>query len=385
MLLSVLQIIPRLDTGGAERTTIDIARAVVAAGGTAHIATSGGRMLDEAKGAGATIHLLDAGAKNPFVIWKNAALLAGIMRMHDICIIHARSRAPAWSALMAARRTGAHFITTYHGIYSGGFPGKRLYNSVMARGEIVIANSAATARHIASVHGVTAPRVTTIPRGTDLSRFDPAAISASRKQAMRDAFSVAAETPIMLHAARLTRWKGQKVAIEALARLKKLWPALNGGAFPALVFAGDAQGRDEYQREMADLAARLGVAGDIRMAGHVDDVPAALAVARVALAPSIEPEAFGRSAVEAQAMGVPVIASKLGAQADTLIDGETGLHVPPDDAASLARAMATLLLADEATHARFALAARKNARTYTVEAMCAATLGVYRSVLEPVP
>lgn len=352
------------------------------AGGAAHIATTGGRMLDEAKAAGATIHLFDAATKNPMAIWKNAAWLTRISRAHAINIIHARSRAPAWSALMAARRTGAHFITTYHGIYSGGFPGKRLYNSVMARGEIVIANSAATARHIAKVHGVTAPCVETIPRGTDLSRFDPAAISVSRLQAMRDAFSVAAETPIMLHAARLTRWKGQLVAIGALARLKQLWPALNGGAFPALVFAGDAQGRDEYQREMADLAARLGVAGDIRMAGHVEDVPAALAASRIALAPSIAAEAFGRSAVEAQAMGIPVIASRLGAQEETVIDGQTGLHVPPDDEAALARAMAKLLLADDATHKRFAEAARKNAAHYTVEAMCAATLDVYRRVME---
>lgn len=385
MRLSVLQVIPRLDTGGAERTTIDVARAIVAAGGAAHIATSGGRMLDEAKAAGATVHLFDAATKNPLAIWKNAGVLAELARRHDINIIHARSRAPAWSALMAARRTGAHFITTYHGIYSGGFPGKRLYNSVMARGEIVIANSAATARHIANVHGVTAPRVKTIPRGTDLSRFDPAAVAPSRRQAMRDAFSVAAETPIMLHAARLTRWKGQLVAIEALARLKQLWPALKGGAFPALVFAGDAQGREDYQREMADLAARLGVAGDIRMAGHVDDVPAALAVARIALAPAIEPEAFGRSAVEAQAMGVPVIASKLGAQEETVIDGQTGLHVASSDAAALARAMATLLLADDEVYASFAVAARKNATSYTVEAMCAATLAVYRRVLEKAP
>lgn len=354
------------------------------AGGAAHIATAGGRMLDEAKAAGATIHLFDAATKNPLSVWNNAGVLAGIARNQNINIIHARSRAPAWSALVAARRTGARFITTYHGIYSGGFPGKRLYNSVMARGEIVIANSDATARHIAKVHGVVAPRVVTIPRGTDLSRFDPAVITPSRKQAMRDSFSVAAETPILLHVARLTRWKGQKVAIEALARLKQLWPTLNGGAFPALVFAGDAQGRDEYQREMADLAARLGVAGDIRMAGHVEDVPAALSVARVALAPSIAPEAFGRSAVEAQAMGVPVIASKLGAQEETVIDGVTGLHAPPDDAAALARAMATLLLADPATKARFAGAARKNAGRYTVEAMCAATLDVYRRVLEQV-
>ncbi len=385
MKLSVLQVIPRLDTGGAERTTLDIARAVIAEGGAAHIATAGGRMADEARAAGASIHLFPAGTKNPFAIWSHAGTLARIVREAAIGIIHARSRAPAWSALLAARRTGTHFVTTYHGIYNEGFPGKRLYNSVMARGDIVIANSAATARHIGHVHGVRPPRVVTIPRGTDLARFDPVAITSARLDAMRDQFSVAHETPVLLHVARLTRWKGQLVAIEALARLKQLWPQLGGGAFPALVFAGDAQGRDDYQREMADLAAKSGVAGDIRIAGHVDDIPAALATARLALAPSIEPEAFGRSAVEAQAMGVPVIASRLGAQEDTVIDGRTGLLVPPSDATALARAMATLLKADNAAHARFAAAARENAGHYTLQAMCAATLAVYQGLLESAP
>lgn len=372
-ILKVLQVIPALDAGGAERTAVDVAAAIVRAGGKAWIATEGGRLAREAEQAGAKLVSGNFASKNPLTIWSNAARLADLIRREDISVIHARSRAPAWSAWIAARRTGIRFVATYHGIYNARNAFKRTYNSIMARGDAIIANSQFTADHVTAQHHPDPAKLFVIPRGVDIQAFTPQNVPADRIEAIRKQWSLRPDKPVILMPGRLTRWKGQLLFIEALAMM----PEKNFEA----VMAGDAQERDTYVTELRDALDRLGLSQHVRIPGHCADMPAAMMVADIVVAPSIEPEAFGRIAVEAQAMGRPIIASKLGAQTETVIDGVTGFLFPPGDADALAQAMSRALALPEAQKAAMAQAGRaKVLRSYTVDAMCAATLDVYRKV-----
>lgn len=382
---TVLQILPSLETGGAERTAVDVAAALVAAGHRAIVASRGGRMVAELEAAGAEHLAFPAATKNPLAMALNVGRLAAFVRREGVDLLHARSRAPAWVALAAARRTGVPFVTTYHGAYRAGSAPKALYNSVMARGDAVIANSAWTAGEITARYPFAAPRIVTIARGSDLSAFAPGAVSPERRAAVAAQFGLTAENPwpVLLHLARITGWKGQRVLIDAAARLAA------ESRDVVTILAGDAQGRDGYVDDLRGRIAAAGLGERVRLVGHCDDVPAALSLASVAVVPSTEPEAFGRAAVEAQAAGVPVVASDHGAAAETVLappttpaDRRTGWRVPPGDAAALARAVVEALALDPAE--RQALAARARAHVaaaYSVETMTAATLAIYERLL----
>jgi glycosyltransferase involved in cell wall biosynthesis len=290
-----------------------------------------------------------------------------------VALIHARSRAPAWSALIAARRLGLPFVTTYHGTYNEGFPGKRLYNSVMARGDRVIAISHFIAELIRARHGVEEARLRIIPRGVDLRRFDPALVSPARLAALRAAWGVAEGQPIIMLPARVTRWKGQMVLVEAMAQLP-------GDALALLV--GDAAERPAFQAELQARIAGLGLQDRVRLVGHATDMPAALMLADVVVHASTDAEAFGRTVIEAQAMARPVIASDLGAPRETVAEGITGWRTPPGDAAALAAALSRALAMTDSERA--ALGARARAAVlsgYTTAAMQAATMATYRELL----
>lgn len=363
---AILQVLPALDAGGVERGTLEIAEAIQAAGFRALVASAGGRLVPALEALGARHIALPLATKSPAGIWRNAAALTQLVRAEGVAILHARSRAPAWSAWLAARRAGAHFITTYHGTYGEGFPGKRFYNSVMVRGERVIAISQHIAGHIAATHGVAA-RV--IPRGVDLRVFDAALVAPARVAALRAAWDVPETAPLILLPARLTRWKGQRVLIEALTEIPSA----------IAVLAGDAQGREAYVQELRDLAAARGVAARIRIPGHVADMPAALLAADLVVHASIEPEAFGRTVIEAQAMGRLVIAADLGGPRETVAHGVTGWLTPPGDAAALAAQLRAALAMPLAARAAMAKAARGGVPT--MEAMQSATIALYREVL----
>ena len=377
---TILQIIPRLDTGGAELSAIEITEAIVRAGGQALVATEGGRMAARIAACGGEIVPFPAGTKNPLRIWANARALERLIRERGVDLIHARSRAPAWSALLAARRTRIPFVTTYHGAYAENGRLKRLYNSVMARADVVIANSEYTAGLIRQRYGTPDERIRVIHRGVDLARYRPEAVSPVRVEALRQAWGVAPGQPVILQAARLTAWKGQRVLIEAAALLRDRGQL--GRAI--IVLAGDAQGRgtgDMLRRE----AAAHGLDGCVRLVGHVDDMAAAFASAHVTVIASTEPEAFGRTATEAQALGCPVIATAIGAPPETILaaprtpqSGATGWLVPPADAPALATALAAAL--GLPTDVRMALGARARdhvARHFTLDEMKRATLAVY--------
>jgi glycosyltransferase involved in cell wall biosynthesis len=372
--IAVLQVLPSLVTGGVERGTVEIARAIAEAGGTALVASAGGRMVTAVERAGGRHIALPLDSKNPVTVWRNAERLAALIRADGVAIVHARSRAPAWSAWLACRRTGAHFVTTWHGTYGENLPFKRRYNAVMAKGERVIAASRFIAELIVARHRIDPARVRLIPRGVDPVAFDPAAVSGDRMARLARAWRLPDDAMVVLLPGRLTGWKGQTVLIEAMARLAR--------RDLCCVLVGSDQGRRRYAARLIRQAEKLGIANRLRLVGECDDMPAALMLADVVVHASTEPEAFGRVVIEAQAMGRPVIASDLGAPVETVEQGVTGWRVAPGDARALGTAIEAAL--DLPAEERAALAERARAAVlhgYTVAAMQAATLNVYREVL----
>ncbi|MBN8872518.1 MAG: glycosyltransferase family 4 protein [Rhodospirillales bacterium] len=367
----VLQVLPALVTGGVERGTIEIAQAVAEAAGVSLVASAGGPLVRSLARVGARHVELPLRTKSPIGIWRNAARLTALIRAEGVQIVHARSRAPAWSAWLACQRTGAHFVTTYHGTYNEDFPGKRRYNAVMARGEIVIAASRFIADLVKQRHGVPEARLRVIPRGVDPAVFDPTAVSPDRIARLVQAWRLPDGAPTVVLPGRLTAWKGQAVLLEAVAQLQR--------RDVCCVLVGSDQGRRGYSAELIRRARRLGIADRVRLVGNVEDMPAALMLSDVVVHASTQPEAFGRVVIEAQAMARPVIAADLGGPVETVLQGETGWRVPAGDPAALAAAIDRVLAMTDADRA--ALGTRARASVPTVRAMQEATLDVYEAVL----
>jgi glycosyltransferase involved in cell wall biosynthesis len=383
--VTILQAVPRLDAGGSEQATIEIAAALTYAGASALVATEGGRMATALTEAGGEIITLPVASKNPATLLVNARRLAQLIETRSVNLVHARSRAPAWSAFLAARRTRRPFVTTYHGAYASPGPFKNFYNSVMARGDRVIANSRYTADLIVARHRVPKDRLRVIYRGVDLAKFAPDEVVHNRLGRLRALWGVSERQPVVLQAARLTSWKGQTLVIEAarqLLRADRLGDAV-------VIMAGDSQGRTAYQRELERLIARSGLTDRVRLVGHCDDMPAAFALAHVAVIASTSAETFGRTSIEAQAMGCPVIVSDIGAAPETIVPAgpgkrdDTGWLVPCGDAAALAERMAeALALSPEQRAALGSRARRRIAAKFSLRQMQRATLAVYDELLE---
>ena len=367
----VLQVLPSLVTGGVERGTVEIAQALVEAEATALVASSGGPLVFHIERAGGAHITLPLTTKSPIGMWRNAAALERVIRERRVSLVHARSRAPAWSAWLACQRTGVPFVTTYHGTYGEGLPGKRLYNSVMARGRIVIAASQFIADLVANRYGLDPARIRVIPRGVDPAVFDPDTVSGDRIAKLAAAWRLPDGVRVVMLPGRLTAWKGHAVVLDALAMLNR--------QDVMCVFVGSDQGRHGYTRELERQAERLGIAARLRLVGQCDDMPAALCLSDVVVHASVQPEAFGRVVIEAQAMGRPVIASDLGGPVETVRNGETGWLVRPGDPAALAAAIGVAL--DLSPAALAALGQRARALVPTVRAMQDATLDVYEAVL----
>lgn len=387
---TILQIVPTLDIGGAERTTVDMARAIVEAHGRAIVVSSGGRLVRELEAVGAEHIDMAVKSKNPVIMALNVEHLTRLITREKVSLVHARSRAPAWSALAAARRTARPFVTTYHSKVHENPRLKVFYNSVMARGDAVIANSAYTAARIARVHAPDAARIFTVPRGIDVAHFDPSAVTPDRVQALRSEWHVPDDTRLcFMLPARLTRWKGQTLAIEAAAQLVQ---ALGDKSRFRLLLVGDAQGRDDYLDELQGMIAKAGLQDVVSLTGSCQDMPAAYALADIVLSPSIEAEPFGRTAVEAQAMQRPVIASDSGGQRETVIgadglsglDAATGIPVATGDVGALASAMRAMLDLTPAARAAMGARGRMNVLDhYSLAAMTSATLSIYARLLAP--
>jgi glycosyltransferase involved in cell wall biosynthesis len=372
---TVLQVVPTMDVGGVEQTVVDMAEAIISVGGRSVVATSGGRLIDTLKKGGSKIVRLPVNSKNPFVQWRNIAALKKLIVREGIDLVHVRSRAPAMSVLSAAGATGVPSISTYHGIYKANGPFKRWYNSMMTRTDLVIANSDYTREHILDTYnGLDPDDVISIPRGIRLETFDPENVSPQAVESLRKDWGLIGETrTVFLLAARLTRWKGHTLIIDAARRLKA-----KGIEDFVIILAGDDQGRSQYSQELAMLIRQGNLSDQVRLVGHCVDMASAYTLCDFALAPSLEPEAFGRTAVEPQAMGRPVLAAAHGATRETVIPNITGFLIRPGDPQAWADAMTAAIALSPAQRKLMGEKGRANVlERFSLETMCEQTLKLY--------
>jgi len=373
--VTILQVLPALGgSGGVERGTVEIAGCISKQGWRSLVASNGGERVYQLQRAGAEHFQLPLHSKNPLVMYANIARLERLIRTHNVDIVHARSRAPAWSAYYACKRTGAGFVTTFHGTYGADNAMKRAYNAIMAKGERIIAISAFIAGHLKQHYGAASDAIRVIHRGVDIETFDQAKVSAERVVQLAQSWRLEDGFPVVMLPGRLTRWKGQTVFIEAVAKL--------GRADIRCVLVGSDQGRSGYRKELERLIDRNGLNSVVRIVDHCDDMPAAYMLADVVVSASTDPEAFGRIVTEAQALGRPVVAPDHGGARETIIQGQTGWLVPPGDTAALADALRSALSLSDSDRQAFAERTVENVRqNFSKDAMCAKTLRVYEEVL----
>lgn len=387
---TILQIVPRLEAGGAERTTVDMAAAIVNAGGTALVVAEPGRLVKEVEAVGGKFINLKAASKNPLHMMQTARALMRIIKEREVDIVHARSRAPAWPALWAARLSGCAFVTTYHGIYSQKNALKAFYNSAMTRSDVIIANSGMTAALVEARNPAAKSRIKTIYRGTDLAAFADGAVTSERQQAIKQQWGIGAQDaarPIILNIARISSWKGQDILTKAMDQLRHT--DLPGK--PLVILAGGVQGDDRFLVVVQNLIRELGLADYVRLVGHCDDVPAAMSLATCAVVASTREEAFGRAAVEAGASQVPAIVTDHGGARETVLvppevceQARTGWRVPPGDVNALAESLQTVLTMSAQERRAIGKRARDHAiANFSLDAMCDQTLAVYGSLLRP--
>ena len=371
---TVLQVLPALVTGGVERGTIDIALALQADGYRPLVASAGGPMIRELSRAGIEHIELPLDTKNILTMRKNADRLVELIQAEKVDIVHARSRAPAWSALWATERTGTRFVTTFHGTYNFKSPLKRYYNSVMTRADRVIAISEFIRRHIQDNYAMDGTKIRVIHRGIDQDLYSGEAVTAERLVRLSERWRLPDGVPVIMLPGRLSRWKGQTLLIRALAEM---------ASRPVrCLLVGDDQGREAYTREVEDLAKRLGVDDCVHVAGPCDDMPAALKLSDIVVSASTDPEAFGRVAVEGQAMGRLVVAPDHGAAPEQIIQDETGFLFRPGDAFDLANKLDHALELSPERRQKIGEASIQNAtERFTKDRMCAATIDVYRELL----
>lgn len=376
--ITVMQVIPNLGAGGAEQTTVDVTAALVAAGHRAIVVSNGGPRVSEIERSGGIHVALPVHSKNPVTMWLNARRLKRLIRKYNVDIVHARSRAPAWSCYWACADTGTKFLTTCHAPFNVGGDMKRRYNASIAKGDLVIANSEFVAHYLVREYGLAAQKIRVIPRGIPMEKFDPALVRGDRMLRMAQEWRIPEVSTVVLLPGRLTRWKGQSVLIEAMALLEKKYKRPD--IFCVLV--GDDQGRVDYRLDLEDLIHAKGLEDRVRIVGHCDDMAVAYMLSDVVISASTEPEGFGRVAVEAQAMGRPLIATDIGGSKETVIPGQTGWLIPPGDAEMLAKGIDFALSLTDAEKNTLAITAMRHARAYfTKEQMTQATLLVYAELM----
>lgn len=371
----ILQVLPELETGGVETGTIEIACELQKRGIKNFVASQGGRMVHELEKAGIPHLTLPLKSKNIFTMRHNAEKLAQYIKENGINIVHARSRAPAWSAYWAAKAANVHYMTTFHGTYGLGPCGiKKLYNRVMTYGEKIIAISNHIKNHILQNYKADEKNIRLIHRCADIEKFAPAAVTPERMINKIKEYHIAEDKPVLLLPGRITHWKGQHLLLEALHLMK------NKDYY--CIITGDAQGRDKYLNSLKELARKYKLENRVGFFGRYSDVPALMMVSDVILSTAIEPEAFGRISVEGQAMGKIVVASDIGGSLDTIQDGITGKFFKSGDSQSLADALDWALTLNDKEKQKISAAAIKNVREhFTKQIMCDKTIDVYREVV----
>ncbi|MDR3325908.1 MAG: glycosyltransferase family 4 protein [Rhodospirillaceae bacterium] len=375
----VLQILPTLTTGGVERGTVDVANALMEAKWTSIVASNGGHMVSELNNFGVNHIKLPLHSKNPLVMKTNISRLEAIIRDYGIDIVHVRSRAPAWSAYLATKRTKVHFVTTFHGTYNAGMFGlKNVYNSIMTKGELVIATSQFIADHLQKVFRINPSLIRIIQRGIDLSRFDPERVNKERIIKLARRWCLSDNHSVIMLPGRLTRWKGQLVLIEAIAIMKHIMKYQN----IRCLLVGSDQGRESYTNEINSLIKKHDLSDIVYLVNECNDMPAAYMLADVVVSASTDPEAFGRVIVESQAMGRQVVATNNGAACENMLDGLTGILIPPNNPIALSSALNYILDLDSIEKKVRATKAIEFVRNnFTRELMCKRTLDVYVEIL----
>ena len=379
--LKVLQVIPKLGYGGAETGCYDIAHYLPENNCGSYIVTSGGELLKFIDKKKVKIIKLPVHSKNPLIIFINFLALIFIILINNISIVHARSRAPAWTCLIAAKITGRKFVTTFHGTYNFNNKIKKFYNSVMVRSDLIIAGSNFIFSHIKENYTKylnAKKKLLVIFRGINVDYFDPTTKLDSDEKKLLKKWEIEKDKKIILLPGRLTGWKGQEVFIEAINLVNI---ELGYEAFYAVILGSD-QGRDLYKKKLIRLTEQYRLINQVKFIDHCKDMALAYKVSDIVVSASIEPEAFGRVAVEAQSMEKPIIASNIGGSNETVIDEKTGFLFESNNAKSLSQKILKILSMDEASLNSIGREGRKNIiQKFNVEKMCFSTYSEYKRIL----
>ncbi len=379
--LKVLQVIPKLGYGGAETGCFDIAHYLPENNCKSFIVTSGGELLRFVDKKKVKVFRLPVNSKNPLLILINAIILIGIILFNNISIVHARSRAPAWSCLFATKLTGRKFVTTFHGTYNFKNNLKKIYNSVMTRSDLIIAGSNFIFSHIKQNYSKylnDKKKLLVIFRGINVDYFDPTTKIEIDEKKLLTKWGIEKDKKIILLPGRLTSWKGQEVFLEAVNLVNV---ELGYEAFYAVILGSD-QGRDLYKKKLIRLSEQYRLSKQIRFIDNCKDMALAYKVSDIVVSASIEPEAFGRVAVEAQSMERPIIASNIGGSNETIIDEKTGFLYEAGNAKSLSKKILKLLYLDETLLKSIGIQGRKNiVQKFNVEKMCFSTYSEYKRLL----
>jgi len=381
--IKVLQVIPKLDYGGAETGCYDLAHFLPEQDCKSFIVTSGGVLLKFIKKEKVKVFRLPVQSKNPILILFNAIIISLIILIYNINIIHARSRAPAWSCLIATKITSRKFVTTFHGTYNFSNRFKKFYNSVMVRSHLIIAGSNFIFSHINENYGDfflnRKRKLLVIFRGINANYFNPQKISLSKIEKFSKKNSIDRDKFIILLPGRLSFWKGQKIFIEAL---KLLSEQINNQPFEGIIIGGD-QGKSVYKKQLIALVERYRLKKIIKFIDHCDEMPVAYKIANLVCSCSSEPEAFGRVSVEAQSMGIPIVASDIGGSIETIVKDKTGFLFKSGDSNALTNAIIMVMQKDYNSLKSIGFEGRKNIlKKFDVDKMCHTTFTEYKKLIE---
>ena len=379
--IKVLQVIPKLGYGGAETGCYDIAHYLPENNCKSFIVTSGGELTKFIDKEKVKLIRLPVHSKNPLLIFLNSIFLIGIILFYNISIVHARSRAPAWSCLLATKLTRRKLVTTFHGTYNFSGKLKKFYNSVMVRSDLIIAGSNFIFSHIKENYSEFIKfkkKFLVIFRGINIDYFDPSTKLDTDEKKLLEKWQINKEKKIILAPGRLTTWKGQELLIEAINLVKI---ELGYEAFHVIILGSD-QGRNLYKKKLIRLTEQYRLNNQIRFIDNCKDMALAYNVSDIVISPSIEPEAFGRIAVEAQSMEKLIIASNIGGSNETIIDKKTGFLFEAGDANDLSRKIIKAITMDEMSVQLMGKEGRKNVlKKFNVEKMCFSTYSEYKRLL----
>ena len=379
--IKVLQVIPKLGHGGAETGCYDLAHYLHEQGCSSFIATSGGALIKYIDRKKVKLIRLPVQSKNPLLIILNSIILSMIILFFNINIVHARSRAPAWSCFIATKITGRKFVTTFHGTYNFNNSIKKFYNSIMLRSDLIIAGSNFIFSHIKEKYNKyldSKKRLLCIFRGINVDYFHGKKIKSSDEIKLIEKWSLNKDNKIILLPGRLTFWKGQEMFIESLSILKKKNPDKN---FTAIILGSD-QGRKIYKKKLERLVEQHRLINNVLFVDNFEIMPLAYKIADIIVSSSIEPEAFGRVAVEAQSMEKPIIASNIGGSIETIIDNKTGFLFEAGNPHKLSEKIVEVLNLSDVTLNGMGAEGRKNViKKFNVEKMCFSTYSEYKKLL----